>query len=93
MTDIKDIAEYIHNAMQAVEQANEASQELRQQPTPEKLDTFKDEMETLCQHLQNLQRVLEHQEGYFVEELTDLLHQLISGEHAPYRSMPRLNNQ
>jgi predicted transcriptional regulator len=92
MSDIEQMAEAIKNAMQAVDEAHEAGRKLREQATPETLDHFKSEMEVLSEHLQALKRVLNHEEGYFVEELSDLLSQFFSGKPAPYRSIPRLND-
>ncbi len=93
MTDIREMADAIKNAMQAVDEAHEAGNKLREQATPETINHFEAEMEILSEHLQALKRVLDHEEGYFVEELSDLLSQFFSGKPAPYRSIPRVNDK
>ncbi len=93
MSEIEQMAETIKNAMRAVDEAYEAGNKLRKQATPETLNHFKSEMEALGEHLQALKRALNHEEGYFVEELSDLLSQFFSGKRAPYRSIPRVNDR
>ena len=85
MTDWDLIVERIQNAMQAVDQAHEASENLRNHTTPETFDEFKAQMEELCEHLSALKNVLEHTTAYTMDELVDVLSQMYSGKPAAYR--------
>jgi hypothetical protein len=85
MTDWDQIVEHIQNAMQAVGQAHEASENLRNQATPENLDEFKVQMEELCEHLSVLKNVLEHTSTYTMDELVDALSRMQSGKPAAFR--------
>ena len=85
MTDWDLIVEQIQNAMQAVDQAHEASKNLRNQATPETFDEFTTHMQELCEHLSALQKVLEHTSTYTMDELIDALSQMQSGKPAAYR--------
>jgi hypothetical protein len=85
MTDWDRIVEQIQNAMQAVDQAHEAGENLRNHTTPETLDEFKAQMEELCEHLSALKTVMEHSTAYAMDELVDVLSQMYSGKPAAYR--------
>jgi uncharacterized protein YukE len=85
MTDWDQIAGYIHNAMQAVDQAHAASENLRNDTSPETLDAFKSQMEELCEHLRALKNVIEHTSTYSMDELVDVLSEMISGKPAAFR--------
>jgi len=85
MTDWDLIVEQIQNAMQAVDQAHEASENLRNQATPETFDEFTMHMQELCEHLSALKKVMEHTSTYAMDELVDALSQMQSGKSAAYR--------
>jgi len=85
MTDWDLIVERIQAAMQAVDQAHEASENLRSQATPETFDEFTTNMQELCEHLNAMKRVLEHTSTYTMDELVDALSQMQSGKPAAYR--------
>ena len=90
MTDWDLIVEQIETAMQAVDRAHEASENLRNHTTTETLDEFTTEMQTLCEHLTALQQVLEHSTTYTMDELVDALSQMSSGKPAAYRRTKRI---
>lgn len=90
MTDWDLITEYIHNAMQAVDEAHEVSQELRQNATPETFDQFRAQMEELTEHLTKLQTVLENQEAFALDEMADWLSEAFTGNVSEYRRTPRM---
>jgi hypothetical protein len=90
MMDWDLMVEYIHNAMQAVDKAHEATNELRESATPETLDQFRAQMQELTEHLTSLQTVLEHQEAFALEEMADRLSTLFSGHRPEYRRTPRM---
>ena len=85
MTDWDLIIEYMQSAMQAVDQAHEAGENLRNHTTPETFDEFRDHMEELCSHLRALKNVLEHGSTYAMDELIDALSEMFSGKPAAYR--------
>jgi Zn-dependent oligopeptidase len=85
MTDWNLIVEHIQNAMQAVDQAHEASENLRNQATPETFDEFKEQMQELCENLSALKNVMEHTSTYTIDELVDVLSQMSSGKPAAFR--------
>lgn len=90
MTDWDLITEYIHNAMQAVDKAHEVMNELRENTTPEALDEFRAHMGELTDHLTKLEKVLEHQETFALEELADRLSTMLGGKCSEYRRTPRM---
>ena len=90
MADWDLIVEQIQTAMQAVEQAHEASEKLRNHTTPETLDEFTLQMQELSEHLGALKKVLEHTSTYSMDELIDALSQMSSGKPAAYRRTKRI---
>jgi hypothetical protein len=85
MTDWDLIVERIQNAMQAVDQAHEATENLRNHATTEAFDEFKAHMLELCEHLSALKNVMEHTSTYSMDELVDVLSRMSSGKPAAYR--------
>jgi hypothetical protein len=85
MTDWDLIIENMQNAMQAVDHAHEAGENLRNHTTAETFDEFRDHMEELCSHLSALKSVLEHSSTYTMDELVDALSEMFSGRPAAYR--------
>jgi uncharacterized protein YukE len=92
MTDWDQIVEYIQNAMQAVDKAHEASQNLRAEVTPDTFDEFHAHMQELCEHLSALKNAMEHSSTYTMDELVDVLSQMYSGKPAAYRRTQRLGS-
>jgi len=90
MTDWNEIVEFIHNAMQAVDEAHGASQELKQNTNQDTFDAFRAKMEELHEHLSKLKVVLDNEEAFAVDELVDALSRAYSGHKAEYRKTPRM---
>ena len=90
MTDWDLINEYITKAMHAVDKAHKATNGLRENATPEAFDQFRTEMDTLSEHLTQLQTVLDHQDEYALDELADWLSETFGGKHAEYRHTPHM---
>lgn len=90
MTDWDLMVEYIQRAMQAVEQAHEASNGLRENATPETFDQFRRKMDELTDELTRLQTVLDNQEAFALDEMADWLSQAFSGIPSDYRRTPRM---
>ena len=92
MTDWDMIVEQIQTAMQAVDQAHEASENLRNHTSLEAFDEFTTKMRKLQEHLSALQNVLQHSTTYTMDELVDALSQMSSGKPAAYRRTKRITS-
>lgn len=90
MTDWDQIMEYIHNAMHAVDEAHEASHDLRKNATPDTFDEFRVRMAELTDHLTKLQAVLENEEAFAMDELVDWISKTYTGKPSNYRRTPRM---
>ena len=90
MTDWDLMVEYIQQAMEGVDKAHKATQELREKATPEALDQFQRQVAELKEHLTKLQTVLDNQEAFALDELADWLSQAFSGQRSDYRRTPRM---
>lgn len=90
MTDWNEIMEYIQNAMQAVDKAQKASNDLRKNATPDVFDQFRKQMGELTEHLTALQTVLDNQEAFALDEMADWLNATFGGRHPEYRRTPRM---
>ena len=91
MTDWDLMIEYIHNAMQAVDDAHAASHGLREKATPETFDEFRAKLDELTDHLTKLQTVLNDEEAFAVDELVDWISKAYTGKPADYRRTPRMD--
>ena len=90
MTDWDMIVEYIHNAMEAVDDAHEASHELRTNANPDTFDEFRVKMAELTEHLTRLQTVLNNEEAFAMDELVDWISKTYTGKLSDYRRTPRM---
>ncbi len=90
MTDWDLTVEYIQRAMDAVEKAHEATDDLRENTTPETFDEFRTKLDELIEHLSQLRTVLNHQEAFALDELADMLSQAFTGNSSDYRRTPRM---
>lgn len=90
MTDWDLMVEYIQRAMDALDKAHEAKNELRENVTPETLDEFRAQMDDLVEHLTNLQTVLNNQEAFVLDEAADWLSRAFTGNPSDYRRTPRM---
>lgn len=90
MTDWDLMVGYIKRAMEAVDKAHEATNELRESVTPESLDQFREQMNELTEHLTRLQTVLNHQEEFALDEMADWLSKAFTGNPSDYRRTPRM---
>ena len=90
MTDWDLMTEYIHNAMHVVDKAHAAARQLRENATPETFDNFRAQLQELTDHLTKLQRVLNDQEAFALDEMADWLSQAFTGKPSEYRRTPRM---
>ena len=91
MSDLTMIAEYIHDAMQAIEKAHTVSTDLQNNTNKKTLDEFRAQMDELADHLTKLQEVLSNEEAYAVDELVDALTKAVTGHHPKYRRTPKMH--
>ncbi len=85
MTDWDEILEYIHSAMQAVDQAHSAAEQLKNDTNHANFDAFCQKMAELRERQEKLKMILDNEEAYAVDELVDALTMMFQGHHAEYR--------
>ncbi len=85
MTDWNEIIVNIQHAMQAVDKTQQASEKLRTAPTPERIDKFHQEAEELCKRLTAMSGMLKKGSAFPLEELTERLSHIFSGDPKTYR--------
>jgi uncharacterized protein YukE len=90
MTDWNLMVEYIQRAMNALDKANEAKDQLRENATSETFDEFRGQMDELIEHLTKLQNVLDNQEAFALDEMADWLSKAFTGNPSDYRRTPRM---
>ncbi len=92
MTDWDEIVEYIHNAMQAVDEAHSAAEQLKRDTNHDNFREFLEKMEQLQERQRKLEMVLDNEEAYAMDELMDALSMVFTGHGADYRRTPRMRN-
>jgi hypothetical protein len=90
MTDWDLMTGYIQNSMRVVERAHVASRQLRENANPETFDNFRAQMDELVDQLSKLQIVLENQQAFAADELSDWLSKAFTGKASAYRRTPRM---
>ena len=93
MSELDLIAEYIHNAMQAVEETHKAGDAFKDGPNAEKLAALRQQMSELQERLKKLQMVLNNEEAYAIDELVDALSKAYTGHVSEYRRTPRMSEE
>lgn len=91
MTDWDLMTEYIYNTMHVMDKAHVASRQLRENANPETFDNFRAQLQELTKNLTRLQTMLENQEAFALDELTDWLSKAFAGKPSEYRHTPRMN--
>ena len=87
MTDRDLMVEHIQAALQAVEQAHAAGEELKNGADAEKLDAFRAKMLALEEHLKLMKTILAHEGTYVMDELAASLAKTL-GEREGYHRIP-----
>ena len=85
MSDLTLIAEYIHEAMEALEQTQEAGEELKERVTRENYTAFRIQMDALYERLRKLSAMLLHEDEVALDELADALSRAFDKSPAEYR--------
>jgi len=92
MTDWDEIVGYIQQAMNAVDEAHSASEDLKQNADHATFEVFRNRMKELEEHLQRLKAVLDNEEAFAIDELMDALSRVYTSHAADYRKTPRMNS-
>lgn len=87
MTDWYSMVESIHDAMQAVEKAHEASETLCEKSDRENIQNFQIRMQELSKRLEQMQEILSHEDTYTLDELADVFGQML-GDRKTYHRIP-----
>ncbi|MEI7844284.1 MAG: hypothetical protein WCK35_00635 [Chloroflexota bacterium] len=85
MTDWNTMVDSIHNAMQAVDKAHDATESLREKTDREAVEKFQAEMKELSKHLEQMQAILAHEDTYTMDELADALGAMLGTEKTYHR--------
>lgn len=93
MTDWNQMTEQFHNTMQAIDNAHEASQGLRENANVESFEHFRNRMQELTTHLKNLEIFLDHPEAYAVDELAVWLNKTFDGKYTETHHLPHLEQE
>jgi hypothetical protein len=73
MTDWNTMVEDIQAAMQAVDAAHAATETLREKADREAIDNFQIKMKELHHRLEQMQKILAHEDEYALDELAHAL--------------------
>lgn len=90
MTDWDLMIEHINNAMRKMDKTQTASELLLENTNHENFDKFRSELQKLIEELTKLQTVLDHQQEFADDEVTDWLSQAFTGKTSQYRRTPRM---
>jgi hypothetical protein len=87
MSEIDTMVENIQSAMQAVDKAHAATESLRANPDRDAIDKFQKRMKELYDHLEEIQRILAHEDQYAIDEIADALGAAL-GHRGEYHRIP-----
>jgi len=87
MTDIDTMVENIQAAMQAVDNAHTATESLRANPDRDAIEKFQKRMKELHEHLEEIQRILAHEDQYAIDEIANALGAAL-GHKGEYHRIP-----
>lgn len=92
MTDWFEMVESMRNAMSAVEKAHSATIDLKQKADAANVKKFQDEMMTLTHHLEQMQKILSHNDTYSIDELAEAFSKAM-GTEQNYHRIERYNTK
>lgn len=87
MTDLETMVENIQAAMQAVDAAHAATESLRAKADREAIENFQKRMKELHEHLEEIQRILAHEDQYAIDEIADAIGAAL-GHKGEYHRIP-----
>jgi uncharacterized protein YukE len=79
------MVEHIHAAMQAVDQAHAATESLRAKTDREAIEKFQAEMKELHSRLEQMQKILAHEDTYALDELAEALGAALGNQEMYHR--------
>ncbi len=85
MSDLTMIAENIHAAMDAMEQAQQAEKALRAEPNQTNYKALLRRMDNVTEHLSRLNTMLSHEHEVALDELSDALSRAFELSPTAYR--------
>ena len=85
MTDWYTMVESIQAAMQAVDKAHLAAETLREKKDREAVEKFQVEMKELSKHLEQMQKILAHEDTYTLDELAEALGSMLGAGQTYHR--------
>jgi hypothetical protein len=88
MTDWDTIIEQIRRAMEMVDEAHQASENLQNNVTATNVDAFTRQVNRLRSELGSIQWALDHPGQVSMDEVVDALNRLFSGKSVGYRTSP-----
>lgn len=89
MTDWELMVERIRNAMQAVENAHTAANQLRAEKNHKNMHEFREHMLALADELETIKHILDNEDIYAQDEFAEVLTQVLHEPHV-YRRIPPL---
>jgi hypothetical protein len=87
MTDWETIVEHIQAAMQAMDKAHEAGEDLRENGDRAALKKFQAEMKALYERLEQMQQILTHEDIYMEDEAVEAIRAAL-GAPTGYHRIP-----
>ena len=87
MTDWDTMVEHIQAAMQAIDEAHAASESLRARADREAVERFQAQMKELHDRLEEMQKILAHEDEYALDELADAIGAAL-GHKEEYHRIP-----
>lgn len=87
MTDWELMVEQMRNAVQAVENAQQAANHLREERNNHTVHAFREHMLALANNLEALKKILDNENIYAQDEFAELLTQVLHEPHV-YRRIP-----
>lgn len=85
MTDWDTMVEQIQAAMQAVDEAHAATQSLRAKADRDAIEKFQAQMKALYNRLDEMRKILAHEDQYALDELADALGASLGHKEAYHR--------
>jgi hypothetical protein len=90
MTDWDTMVDDIHAAMQAVDAAHAATESLRAKADREAIEKFQVQMKELYNRLDQIRKILAHEDQYALDEIADALAASL-GHKEEYHRIPHYN--
>jgi hypothetical protein len=90
--DWEYMLERMQSAMKALDETHEAKNNFTENATPETFDAFKNQMDELSNHLNNIKKMLDNEGVYVEEEMIDIFKKMGHSQPSGYRRIPHLKD-